>query len=230
MSSKKSTRKGRPGQRPIRMPESATPVDRREKPETRCNIIMAARYLFWERGFEATSVSDILQRSGVQSGSFYYFFESKKALLGAVLQSYLQAFDQEVVAPIFQATTDPLQRIFGILNAYRHSIEASKCAYGCPIGRLALEIDSKDKEVFSLIRANFSQWTKVICECLQATETPSRNLDYNAISRFILVIMEGAVMQTRVYGDVSYFDSAVSQLRDYLNQVVPGVQRTARRG
>src|SRR5579863_1329716 len=155
-----------------KMPAKSTPTDRRVKPETRLKIVMAARYLFWECGFEATSVSDILERAGVQSGSFYYFFESKKALLVAVLQFYLQAFDEEVVVPIFQTTTDPLERIFGILKGYRNRIEASKCAYGCPIGRLALEIDSNDEEVFSLIRANFSQWAKVICECLKAAGTP----------------------------------------------------------
>ena len=42
--------------------------------------------------------------------------------------------------------------------------------------------------------------------------------DRAALSRFVLIVMEGAVMQTRVYGDVSHFDCAVTELRDYLNQ------------
>jgi AcrR family transcriptional regulator len=222
MSSTKATRNGPPGLR-----RAAT--DRRVKPETRFKIIAAARYLFWERGFEGTSMSDILRRSAVNSGSFYYFFKSKKAVLVAVLQSYLQGFSEEVVAPIFQATSDPLKRIFGILEGYRHRLVASKCTYGCPIGRLALEIDPGDREVFPLIEANFYQWAKVIGECLDAAiEAPGRNRDHAAISQFVLVVMEGAVMQTRVYGDVSHFDSAMVQLRAYLNQILRGNGRTRR--
>ena len=218
MSSSKTKRTGSPGLKGagIRVELS---IDGRVRPETRSKIIAAGRHLFWERGFEATSLSDLLSRSGVNSGSFYYFFENKRGLLVAVLQSYLQGFNEEVVAPIFRVTNDPLQRIFGILDGYRQRLVDSHYTYGCPIGRLALEIDPSDREVFSLIGANFSQWAKVICECLDAAaDALDWNCDRAALSRFVLIVMEGAVMQTRVYGDVSHFDCAVTELRDYLDK------------
>jgi TetR/AcrR family transcriptional repressor of nem operon len=215
MSRTKNTRNASAGFRG--MAGAAARIDRRVKPETRSKLIEAARHLFWERGFEATSLSDILQRSDTKSGSFYYFFKSKQAILVAVLQLYLQRFEEEVVAPIFQATSDPLQRIFGILDGYRRRLKASNCTYGCPIGRLALEIDPSNREVFALIEANFAQWAQVICKCLDdAVEARSRKFDHTALSRFVLIVMEGAVMQARVYGDISHFDSAVAQLCDYL--------------
>src|ERR1017187_4595468 len=58
---------------------------------TRDRLIESARYLFWERGFAGTSMADLLAHSNVNSGSFYHFFESKEALLRAVLTGYLDA-------------------------------------------------------------------------------------------------------------------------------------------
>src|SRR6202163_4740638 len=86
---------------------------------TRDRLIDSARHLFWERGFAGTSMSDLLAHSGVNSGSFYHFFESKEALLKAVLEEYLKALRPQVVDPAFRQTHDPLERIFAILAGYR---------------------------------------------------------------------------------------------------------------
>src|SRR5580704_10316669 len=43
------------------------------------DLIESARHLFRERGFAGTSMADLLAHAGVNSGSFYHFFESKEA-------------------------------------------------------------------------------------------------------------------------------------------------------
>jgi TetR/AcrR family transcriptional repressor of nem operon len=57
--------------------------------DTRERILEAARYLFWERGYSATGINDILKQAQARSGSFYHFFAGKEALLNAVLASYV---------------------------------------------------------------------------------------------------------------------------------------------
>ncbi|MBV9609909.1 MAG: helix-turn-helix transcriptional regulator, partial [Acidobacteria bacterium] len=81
---------------------------------TRERLIESARYLFWERGFAGTSMADLLAHAGANSGSFYHFFESKEALLRAVLETYLDGLRPAVVNPAFARTDDPLERIFAI--------------------------------------------------------------------------------------------------------------------
>ena len=44
--------------------------------------------LFWEKGYQSTSVADLLQRAGVHSGSLYHFFPGKQDVLIAVLDMY----------------------------------------------------------------------------------------------------------------------------------------------
>src|SRR5205807_548311 len=91
-------------------------------PGTRDRLIKSARYLFWERGFAGTSMADLLSHANVNSGSFYHFFESKEALLRAVLESYLGALRPMVVDPAFATVDEPLARIFAILAGYRERI------------------------------------------------------------------------------------------------------------
>ena len=58
---------------------------------TRGKIINAAWDLFYEQGYEYTTVDEIIEKSGTSKGSFYHYFEGKDALLGSL--SYI--FDEE---------------------------------------------------------------------------------------------------------------------------------------
>ena len=58
---------------------------------TKGKIITAAWDLFYEQGYEDTTVEEIIEQSGTSKGSFYHYFEGKDALLGSL--SYI--FDEE---------------------------------------------------------------------------------------------------------------------------------------
>src|SRR5277367_637182 len=90
--------------------------------DTRDRLIHSARYLFWERGFAGTSMAELLAHAEVNSGSFYHFFESKEALLRAVLEVYLVALRPMIVDPAFARSREPMARIFAILEGYRGRI------------------------------------------------------------------------------------------------------------
>jgi TetR/AcrR family transcriptional regulator, transcriptional repressor for nem operon len=183
---------------------------------TRERLIDSARYLFWERGFAGTSMTDLLGHAGVNSGSFYHFFESKEALLRAVLEGYLQALRPMVVDPAFSETDEPVERIFAILAGYRGRILQSDCKYGCPLGRLALEIDPENRPAHKLIAENFQGWIEAVRECVdQMQDRLPKDTDRDALATYVLAVMEGGVMLSRSYGSVEPFDRAVKQLRQH---------------
>ncbi len=53
--------------------------------ERRSELIAAAQQLFYTKGYERTSVSDIVKAVGVAQGTFYYYFDSKQAILEALV-------------------------------------------------------------------------------------------------------------------------------------------------
>ena len=66
-------------------------MSKKTERNTRGKIINAAWDLFYEQGYEDTTVEEIIEKSGTSKGSFYHYFEGKDALLGSL--SYI--FDEE---------------------------------------------------------------------------------------------------------------------------------------
>lgn len=64
---------------------------RKSNRNTRSRIVNAAWQLFYEQGYDDTTVEEIIEESGTSRGSFYHYFEGKDALLSSL--SYL--FDEK---------------------------------------------------------------------------------------------------------------------------------------
>lgn len=179
-------------------------------------IIMAAIELFWLKGYNSTSVADLLSRTQLNSGSLYHVFPSKQDVLVGVLETLRDNIGPMLLEPAWGGVADPIDKIFALLAHYRTGIVETDCTYGCPIGSLALELHEPDPQVRELLAENFDRWTAAVRECLEAagSRLPA-NLDRRALAQFVLTTMEGGVMQSRTHRDVAYFDRAVEQLRSY---------------
>jgi TetR/AcrR family transcriptional regulator, transcriptional repressor for nem operon len=183
---------------------------------TRERLVEAALYLFWLQGFAATGVAEILKRAKANAGSFYYFFKTKEELLLAVLELYVRSLGPVVVEPVFSEIEDPVERVFGILGFYRRNLIATGCSYGCPIGRLALEIPEEQFRVHKRLADNFDGWTAAVESCLEAArERFPRDTDFPSLAKFVLTVMEGGVMQARAHRAIGPFDASVAHLRNY---------------
>ena len=184
------------------------PTSAREK------IIHAAMELFWLKGYNSTSVADLLSRTQLNSGSLYHVFPSKQDVLVGVLEAYRDGIRDMLLEPAWGGVDDPIEKIFALLNRYRTMIVETECTYGCPIGSLALELHEPDPQVRALLAENFANWTAAIEECLvSAGARLPRGADKPALAQFVLTAMEGGVMQARTHRDVAFFDRAVDQLR-----------------
>jgi AcrR family transcriptional regulator len=185
--------------------------------DTRSRIIDAARDLFWEKGYNSTSVADILSRSQVNSGSLYHFFPSKQDVLVGVLTAYRDGIEAGLLAPAWDSIDDPIEKIFALLAHYRWRLVETECLYGCPIGSLALELHEPDPVVRELMAANFSNWTSAVeARLADAGSRLPADLDRRALAEFIMTAMEGGVMQARTHRDVTYFDRNIAMLRDHV--------------
>ena len=187
-----------------------------ETASTRNRLIVAALELFAEKGYAATSIAEVLRRAEANSGSLYYFFPAKQDLLLAVLEAYRLGIGPMLLDPAWVGVGDPVERIFALLARYRFALDASACAYGCPIGSLALEIHEPDPVVREALAANFAAWVAAIEQCIEAARTrfPS-DIDARALAELVLTVMEGGVMLARTHRDIAYFDRSVAQLRRY---------------
>jgi TetR/AcrR family transcriptional regulator, transcriptional repressor for nem operon len=188
---------------------------------TRQRIVMTAMELFWEKGFQSTSIADILSRSQVHSGSLYHFFPGKQDVLAAVLEAYRDGIEQWLLQPAWSGVDDPIERVFALLAGYRTQLVTTDCTYGCPIGSLALELHEPDPRIRELLSTNFIQWVDAIERCLdEAGDRLPSDLDRPRLAEFTLTVMEGAIMQARTYRDIASFDRNIAVLREHFDMLM----------
>ncbi len=188
---------------------------------TRQRLIEVSRELFLKQGYAATGISQILKTADAKPGSLYHFFPTKEDLLLAVLEEYKELLWPIVFQPVFDRISDPLERIFGVLDGYRRMLTMTKCTQGCPIGNIALELADGHPNVRRLCAENFSGWHQAIEGCLNdAADRLPANLDRPGLASFVLSVMEGGVMQARAYESLEPFDAAVTQLHDYFDRLL----------
>ena len=186
--------------------------------DTRDRIVHAAMRLFGEKGYGSTSVADILQSADVNSGSLYYFFPGKQDVLIGVLDAYQAGIRPMLLDPAWRGVTDPIERVFALLAAYRQRLVATDCLYGCPIGSIALELHEPDPAVRERLAANFDGWIAAIEECYEGAGARfPKHVDRHALAVFTLTTMEGGVMLARTARDLAPFDAAVATLRTYID-------------
>lgn len=187
---------------------------------TRDRIVGTAMELFYVKGYNSTSISDILSRCQVHSGSLYHFFPGKQDVLVAVLEFYRDGIRENLLDIAWAGVDDPIEKIFALLNGYRTGLLESDFLYGCPIGNLALEISEPDPRIRELLDINFKNWVHAVEQCLdEAGDRIPRDTDRHALAEFILTTMEGAIMQARTARDIAVFDRNVSVLRAHLDML-----------
>jgi AcrR family transcriptional regulator len=205
----------------LRSPEGQHLHAARDNPSTRDRIVETAVRLFHEQGFAATGISTICREAGVNPGSLYYFFPSKDSLLEAVLVWYQEHLQPLVMGPVETTESDPLERLFKLLAWYRSLMVQTECRMGCPVGNLALEVSDTHPQARPLIDANFAGWSAAIHGWLQAAgDRLPAHVNRNALSRFVLTVMEGGLMQARAAANLGPFDDSVEQLRAYIDALV----------
>jgi AcrR family transcriptional regulator len=76
----------------------------------RAEICRTAAQIFRDRGFDATSVSDVARALGLTKAGLYHYFDSKESLLFEIMSFGLDRVRDEVVIPV-RAIRDPEQRL-----------------------------------------------------------------------------------------------------------------------
>jgi AcrR family transcriptional regulator len=189
--------------------------------DTRERLIDAAMELFVYQGYQVTGLAQIARKAGALPGSLFHFFPTKEDLLCATLEKRKALLYPEVLAPIWERVSDPLERVFGLLDGYRRMLEMTEFKHGCPIGNLVLEVGESHPHVRKLLAENFDGWSAAIERCfVDAVDRLPEDADPKELATFVLTTMEGAVMLARTYRSFAAYDAAVARLRDYVERLV----------
>lgn len=181
----------------------------------RQRIVDAADHLFYSRGYNQTSFSDISDETGIPRGNFYYYFKTKEEILSAVVDARLDIFKQ-MLSRCEKNTADPMQRLQNFVQ-FPLNNEAQVLRYGCPIGSLSVELvkeqdtDLSEKRltaVFDLIR----DWIR---QQMNALGLQARSAD---LSLDLLAKLQGTLMIANIYNDAAFLHRGIEDAKLWLRQ------------
>jgi len=183
----------------------------------RHRIVDAADHLFYSRGYNQTSFSDISDETGIPRGNFYYYFKTKEDILAAVVDSRLSDLRQMLKA-CEESSSDPLQRLFN-LTRFPLQKESEILQYGCPIGSLSSELVKKQDIDISQARltAVFDLLKSWIEEQLNLLEQSSRS---HQIALNLLAKMQGVIMIANVYKDATFLHNGIDEIQNWIKHVL----------
>jgi TetR/AcrR family transcriptional regulator, transcriptional repressor for nem operon len=175
---------------------------------------------FWERGYAATSVNDLLEEMGLNRGSLYGTFGDKKQLFLSVLDKY---YKQRV-----EAVRELLDRPGSAKQALRSLVEGVACdctgqnaKRGCLAAKAAMELAPHDKDVASWLkrfhRRNVAMVAKVVERGQQQGEI-SRSLGAEDAARFLLNCMAGMRITATISPSSSELSGVVELILKVLEQ------------
>lgn len=110
-------------------------------PGKRERLVAAARATIHQQGAEKTTLADIAAAAGVPVGNVYYYFKTKDALVGAVLDAYRDTYG--VLSAELDRQPTPQARLKALVHTWAERRELLT-AHGCPIGSLSSELDKRD--------------------------------------------------------------------------------------
>lgn len=180
---------------------------------SRQRIIDAADQLIYERGYHATSFTDIAAAADIPRGNFYYYFKTKDDILNQVIRSRIQRFVDRL-----QEWSDkldkPKHRLMAMLDMLEG--EASMVAqYGCPMGTLNAELSKTDAELKQLNTEHFirlKQWVG-----FQFAELSLSEPETGAMR--LLARVQGVVMISNVFADEAFFLREINEIKQWISQL-----------
>ncbi|WP_433435670.1 TetR/AcrR family transcriptional regulator [Nonomuraea sp. CA-141351] len=179
--------------------------------------LQKALELFWERGYEATSMADLVEHLGIARASIYGTFGGKRELYLKALERYLG--QRNVVEPLSQPGP-ALPAIRAFLDSYVAECLADELRRGCMVVNSAVEFASRDGAVAAKVAASWAELETALAATLVRAraqgEIPPEKDPY-ALARFLLVLLQGL----RVLGRA---DPDPRRLRDAVEQAMIAVQ------
>ncbi|GIQ68729.1 TetR/AcrR family transcriptional regulator [Xylanibacillus composti] len=194
----------------------------RKGEQTKANIIAKAADILNQKGYYASSLSEIMEATGLKKGGIYNHFGSKEEIVTEVFHycvNKLDAHFQQAVSRHSHAA----DQLLALIDAAKDLYHGRPVPGGCPIMNAAVESD--DAYPFLKEKANQSM-NRLLARIASIIKRGQRTgdirtaVDAREVAVFVVSTIEGALMLSKLRDEERPLRTAISSLTQYINQFV----------
>ncbi len=188
--------------------------------QTRRRIVAAAAPIFNQRGYEGSSMAELMAATGLQKGGIYRHFSSKEELAAEAFEYTCKNIWQirmQHVDPAAPGLTKLKQFIENVVE------ERSPVSGGCPILNTAVEADDGNLLLRQRVAKELRGWSRrlqgMVKEAVKAGQARP-DADPKTVATIVISSLEGAVMISRIEGNSDALRCVQKHLNGYLDREI----------
>jgi len=178
-------------------------------------VLESAMKAFWSRGYEATSMQDLVNATGINRASIYNAFPGKHALFMSALSHYDQIYRIAHLERIAEECK-PLDAIITVFETAATKPVDSDAPWGCLLVNTALELSPHNPEVAKFVDRSFQGveaffYSRI--EDAKKDKTVKSSLNSRSTAQALLSLFLGLRVLTRTNARQSNIEAITSQAR-----------------
>lgn len=181
-------------------------------------VLDAAVQCFWSRGYEATSVRDLIHKTGLTGASLYNAFGDKRALYERALDHYVERSIAERIRRC--ETLAPRDAIAGFFSEIVRRSLGDRDHKGCMLVNAALDVAPYDRDFQETVADVLVRIEAFFRKCVQAGQADGsigRRYSPEQMARHLLGVLMGVRVLARVRPERSLLEGVVEPALALLN-------------
>jgi TetR/AcrR family transcriptional repressor of nem operon len=173
-----------------------------------------AMEVFWSKGYEATSLDDLCEVTGLSRSSLYATFGSKRNLLLRSVDRYVEQRNPRIAAILAQPV--PIRDAFAALaRQFIDQIVSGTGRRGCFLGNCAAELPRSDRAALARVRRGLESieatFRQALAQARTRSELPS-GTDLDALARFLTAGFQGLRLVGKVNPNRAVLDGIATTM------------------
>lgn len=160
----------------------------------------AAMSEFWERGYEATSMEDLLDAMGLTKGSLYKAFGDKHNLFLMSLQDYLDRLFERMKESVESSSDDPVESLLTLMGVVENLCCKQLTPRGCFAVNTVVELSQRDEKASEMLKHHLVRVEKLLAKlitCGQQSGDFRSDISAEHLAEALFVYLFGMLAQSR---------------------------------
>jgi AcrR family transcriptional regulator len=187
---------------------------------TRLSILQKAFELIYEKGYQTTSIDDILATTQVTKGAFYYHFKNKDEMGVAIISELLKpTLTSSFIDPL-QDDKNPIDSIYNLIHHLLIENDFLKVQHGCPVANFTQEMSSWNADFSNALNEITQQWLKAMTLLIEKGKKKgliSNDVNAKQVSLFVMSGYWGIRNFGKLENNKKGYLIYLKELKNYLN-------------